>query len=157
MYDEGGSVDPLSSSQRFQRPDDPGTPDLVGPGVDVVSCMPNGGFAQSSGSSMATPHIAGLAALLLEAKPHATTDELEAAIFASCNLPPTMSVDRANRGIPNGPRALRVLVPTWSWSSAAVATARRTKPRRTASAKRPGTPAKRGRRRGKTGGSRSER
>lgn len=100
----------FSSSQQFIRKDDPIVPDLVGPGVDIISSVPGGGFAKMSGSSMATPHIAGLAALLFHAKPNATVDEVEAAIFASCVLPATMTSDRANRGVPNGPRAVKALL-----------------------------------------------
>jgi subtilisin family serine protease len=50
---------------------------------------------------MATPHVAGVAALLLQAKPSATVDELEQAIFSSCRLPSGMLQERGNRGIPD--------------------------------------------------------
>jgi subtilisin family serine protease len=58
---------------------------------------------------MATPHIAGLAAILMEAKPGATADEVEQAIFGSCALSAGMSPDRAGRGIPSGLNALQRL------------------------------------------------
>jgi len=61
------------------------------------------------GTSMATPHIAGLAALLYEAKKGATADQIENAIFESCKLLPRMTQDRAGRGGPNGPLALSIL------------------------------------------------
>lgn len=38
------------------------TTDIAAPGVDVNSCVPNG-YASFSGTSMATPHISGIAAL----------------------------------------------------------------------------------------------
>src|SRR5207249_2598062 len=88
---------------------DPIVPDLVAPGVDVVSAVPNGRYKMMSGTSMATPHIAGLAALLFEAKPGATVDEVERAILRSCALTPAMTTERAGLGLPNGPRALAVL------------------------------------------------
>lgn len=36
------------------------TVDICGPGVDVYSCYLNGGYATMSGTSMATPHVAGV-------------------------------------------------------------------------------------------------
>ncbi len=108
--DRGGRVADFSSSQRFVRGDDPLVPDLVGPGVDVISAQPGGGYQSMDGTSMATPHIAGLAALLLQAKPAATPSEVEAAIHASCRGGAGMPAARANRGLPNARRALKHLL-----------------------------------------------
>ena len=101
----------FSSSQQFARTDDPLVPDLVGPGVDVISAKPGGGggYQSMDGTSMATPHIAGLAALLFQAKPTATPDQVEKAIFDSCQGGPGLPPARANRGFPNAPRALSKL------------------------------------------------
>jgi subtilisin family serine protease len=110
--DRRRKVAEFSSSQRFRRRRDPVVPDLVAPGVDVISAAPGGGYQMMDGTSMATPHVAGLAALLWEAKPKATAAEVEAAIFRSCQPGPGMDPERGNRGIPHGPRALAALLAT---------------------------------------------
>ena len=101
-----------SGSQTFRRTEKPTVPDIVAPGVAVLSCMPNGTYAESDGTSMATPHVAGLAALLLQAKPNATAKELERAILGSCSLPLGMDANRGNRGIPNAVKAFSLLTGT---------------------------------------------
>jgi len=106
--DSAVQVPDFSSSEMFARPLDPIVPDIVAPGVDVISAKPGGGFQSMDGSSMATPHIAGLAALLWQAMPTATVAQIENAIYGSCSLA-TMPRDRANRGLPNAPRAFQLL------------------------------------------------
>lgn len=107
--DEDGKVAHFSSSQEFQRQRDPIVPDLVAPGVGILSAKPEGGYQLMDGTSMATPHIAGLAALLFEAKPTATVDDVETAILNSCRLLPGMSHERANHGVPDATEALALL------------------------------------------------
>jgi subtilisin len=80
-------------------------PDLVAPGVDIISARPGGGFLSSRGTSMAAPHVAGLAALLLEARPEATVEQLERAILDSCQLG-ALPPGRAGRGLPDATQAL---------------------------------------------------
>jgi len=108
--DEQGNVDPSSSSETFPRKVNPLVPDLVMPGVDIVSANAGAAnFRLDSGTSMAAPHLAGLAALLWEACPQATVDQLQTAICQACTRTATMPVDRANLGMPNGPKAVAAL------------------------------------------------
>jgi subtilisin family serine protease len=110
--DANDKVADFSGSQQFNRPIDPLTPDLVGPGVAVLSSVPGGRFMEMDGSSMATPHIAGLAALLLQARPTATATQLEKAIRDSCTRPAGMPQDRANLGVPDAVKAFTLLTGT---------------------------------------------
>ena len=106
--DSGDNVAGFSGSQRFLNPPRM-VPDIVAPGANIISCIPGGNYARLDGTSMATPHIAGLAALLLSAVPGASANDLEAAIQDAAQLVGGMSPQRANRGIPDGSRALALL------------------------------------------------
>ena len=54
-------------------------PDVSAPGVDIYSSVPSG-WASFSGTSMATPHVAAGAALLLERHPGWTVEQVKSAL-----------------------------------------------------------------------------
>jgi subtilisin family serine protease len=130
--DVNNAVADFSGSQSFARAENPLVPDLLAPGVNVISAKPGGSFQAMDGSSMATPHMAGLAALLREAAPTKSATDVENAIYQSCALPPGIPADRGNRGIPDATAAFKILTGVEIKTSAARAKKSTTK-RKTAS------------------------
>ena len=41
-------------------------PDIIAPGVDIISCSNTGGYTSKTGTSMAAPFVTGAAALLMD-------------------------------------------------------------------------------------------
>lgn len=58
-------------------------PEIVAPGVDIYATVPGNAFESKSGTSMATPHIAGVAALLRSLHPGWTPDQVKSAIMTT--------------------------------------------------------------------------
>jgi len=60
-------------------------PDVLAPGVVINSTVP-GGYESLQGTSMAAPHVAGACALILEAHPDWTPEEVKAALMNTSKL-----------------------------------------------------------------------
>lgn len=52
-------------------------PDIVAPGVNILSSIPGGKYTIYTGTSMASPHVTGVVCLMLKANPNLTVDQIE--------------------------------------------------------------------------------
>lgn len=83
--------------------------EVTAPGVGVLSTIPANGYAWMDGTSMASPEVAGLAALILSYRPTLTNAQLRAVIDAS-----TIDMGSAGRdiyygyGLVNASRAMQL-------------------------------------------------
>lgn len=59
-------------------------PDLVAPSVDIVSCSLNNSYTTLSGTSVATPMIAGICALILQKYPTYKPDKIKKILLLCC-------------------------------------------------------------------------
>ncbi|MEU9485704.1 S8 family serine peptidase [Streptomyces decoyicus] len=59
-----------------------GEVNIAAPGRDIHSAAPGGGYKSMSGTSMATPHVAGVLALLAQANPKASAADLKVSLMS---------------------------------------------------------------------------
>lgn len=75
-------------------------PSLVAPGEAVYSSVMTGGYEAWDGTSMATPIVSGVAALIIEEEPTISVDDLREALLDRClNLGVGVELERQGRGI----------------------------------------------------------
>ena len=89
------------------------TVDLAAPGEGILSLVPNGGTASYSGTSMATPHVAGAAALLLSINPDFGHQELKNSLMNTVDLIPSFDGKMVSPGRLNLANAVGVASPGW--------------------------------------------
>lgn len=75
-FSSGGVI--VADNHRYE------VPDLVAPGEAVYSCVMGGGYEAWNGTSMATPIVSGIAALILEKFPQIIVPDLTEALISSC-------------------------------------------------------------------------
>ena len=80
--------------------------DLAAPGVNILSTTYDGGYGQSSGTSMATPHVAGAAALVWDAHPDWSYTEVVAQLLDTVDVLPGLQGVVASNGRLNLANAL---------------------------------------------------
>jgi hypothetical protein len=82
------------------------TVDLAAPGVSILSTVPGGGYETKSGTSMATPHVAGVAGLIATLYPEATPDQIKTRLLANVDIVPALAGKVLTGGRLNAARAL---------------------------------------------------
>jgi subtilisin family serine protease len=80
--------------------------DVGAPGKDILSTVASNGYASYSGTSMATPHVSGLAALVKSAYPDATAAQIKARILNTADVIPSLEGKTVTGGRVNAFNAL---------------------------------------------------
>ncbi|MFI5346693.1 MAG: S8 family peptidase [Elusimicrobiota bacterium] len=80
---------------------------VIAPGVDIYSLSKNGGYETMSGTSMATPHVAGLAVLYLSKHKGATPDQVRAALSAASTKLPGVPDVGQGAGLPSAVKLVK--------------------------------------------------
>lgn len=83
--------------------------DISAPGVNILSTTLGGGYGLNTGTSMASPHVAGVVALLAGLNPSATVDQLKSAIMLGADPLPNLTGSSVSGGRLNAAQALSLL------------------------------------------------
>lgn len=83
-----------------------GTVHLAAPGSSILSTIPGNRFASYSGTSMAAPHVSGVAALVLSENPRMSPTQLKTVLLNSVQSSPSLRQVVATQGIVNADNAL---------------------------------------------------
>ncbi len=80
---EGGQIEPADFSSRGPTAAGYDKPDIVAPAVGIVAGAAGGGYTSMSGTSVATPMVAGVCALILEKNPDWSNEKIKSEIIKS--------------------------------------------------------------------------
>ena len=86
-----------------------GKVDIAAPGVSILSTIPGNQYASWAGTSMATPQVVGVAALVLSAKPSLSVAELKQALLSTARVEPALQTKIVTGGIVDATAAVKAV------------------------------------------------
>jgi subtilisin family serine protease len=89
--------------------------DIAAPGVGILSTTPDNTYNTYSGTSMAAPHVTGVAALLKSLSPDLSPEEIKAALLATADQRPGLAGKVASEGRLNAARAVALYGEPADW------------------------------------------
>ncbi|MFC3450189.1 S8 family peptidase [Amycolatopsis speibonae] len=112
-----GAVDRADAPASFsgkgpRRGDNAVKPEITAPGVEIVAAKAGGGYQPMSGTSMATPHVAGAAALLAQQHPDWRPERIKAGLTGSAKPTEGLTVFQQGAGRTDVAKAVRQRVST---------------------------------------------
>ncbi len=85
--------------------------DLAAPGQEILSTFFDGNYAWGGGTSMATPHVSGVAALIKSINPQLTNIQIKNIILNNVDVTPSLSGKVLTSGRLNAYRAVLAAIP----------------------------------------------
>ncbi len=80
---------------------------LAAPGTDIYSCLPGNYYDEGTGTSMASPYVAGVAALILSIRPDLSAQEIKELILNNVDKVPALEEKCITGGRLNAYKAVR--------------------------------------------------
>lgn len=85
------------------------TVDVAAPGEEILSCIPGARYVEARGTSMAAPHVAGVAALVKAARPDFSNEDIQKILKMAVD--PVDSAEYIGTGRINAHKALQFMEP----------------------------------------------
>ncbi|MGL1935401.1 MAG: S8 family serine peptidase [Fibrobacterales bacterium] len=87
--------------------------DVAAPGVGIYSSLPNNRYASANGTSMAAPHVAGLAGLIYSLNSQLSSTEIKETIMSTVDPVAGLAGLMVTGGRINASRAISATTPSW--------------------------------------------
>jgi|GEM_PF-1848602 len=92
----------MDFSSRGPTKDNRPKPDIIAPGDNITACMEGSdhkSYRRMSGTSMASPHVAGIAALMLERNPQLKPGQIKAILMGSAKALSDYDINTQGKGL----------------------------------------------------------